>query len=151
MNREELIQIISENIKLIRTEYDYTQEQMAELVGISKKTLVQIEKKRIDCGWSITIIMCTLFRKSTILQNVLGGNPLMFMELAAGDGTIHITKNENNDKIWWKTIENKNNWRVQQNLVHTSFRIINPEQHTVFYTLTKDIAFQELDNLTQSK
>lgn len=148
MNRDELIRIISDNIKLIRTEYDYTQEQMVELIGISKKTLVQIEKRRIDCGWSIAIIICTLFRKSTILQNVLGGNPLMFMELAAGNGTIQITKNENNDKIWWKTIESKNNWRIQQNLVHTSFRIISPEQHAVFYTLTKDIAFQELDRLT---
>lgn len=145
MKREELIQIASEKFKLIRTEFNYTQEQMAEFIGISKKTLVQIEKRRTDCGWTVAVAICTLFRKSTILQNALGGNPLLFMELVASEGTVVIMKKERNEKIWWKTIGNNGNWRIQQNLITTCFRVIRPDQHTVLYTLSKEIAFEELE------
>lgn len=140
MNREQLVQIISDKIKLIRTEYNYTQEQMAEFIGISKKTLVQIEKQRNTCGWTVAVTMCTLFRNSTILQTTLGGNPLMFVQLVAGEGTVIVANNEVNDKIWWRTVENNNQWRMQQNLVHTSYRIINPNNHMVLYTLSKEEA-----------
>lgn len=146
MEREVLIEIISEKIKLIRTEYNYTQEQMADLLGISKKTLVQIEKKRVDCGWTVAIAVCTLFRKSTILQVALGGNPLLFMELIAMGGTIKMTKNDRTEKFWWKTIENNQNWRIQQNLMTTCYRLIRSDQHSVLYTFSKEIAFEELKN-----
>ncbi|PFB11956.1 helix-turn-helix domain-containing protein, partial [Bacillus cereus] len=42
MNKELIIELISMKIKLIRTEKGYTQDKMAEVLGISKKTLVQI-------------------------------------------------------------------------------------------------------------
>lgn len=143
MKREEMITIVSQKMKLIRTEYNYTQEQMADILGISKKTLVQIEKQRIECGWTVAVAVCTLFRNSMILQTALGGNPLMFISLIANEGLIHVDKNEVNDKLWWRTIENKTNWRIQQNLVHTCFRILNPEGRIIFYTFSKDIALEE--------
>lgn len=143
MKREEMITIVSQKMKLIRTEYNYTQEQMADILGISKKTLVQIEKQRIECGWTVAVAACTLFRNSMILQTALGGNPLMFISLIANEGLIHVDKNEVNDKLWWRTIENKTNWRIQQNLVHTCFRILNPEGRIIFYTFSKDIALEE--------
>ena len=46
MERTEFISIMNSKIKLIRTEFDLTQEKMAEAIGISKKTLVEIEKGR---------------------------------------------------------------------------------------------------------
>jgi DNA-binding XRE family transcriptional regulator len=46
MDKEAIIQILSEHFKLVRTEFDYHQDEMATILGISKKTLVQIEKGR---------------------------------------------------------------------------------------------------------
>ena len=44
MKREEFIKTVSSKLKLIRTEYGITQEAMSEMLGISKKTLVETEK-----------------------------------------------------------------------------------------------------------
>ena len=46
MKREEFIKAVSGKLKLIRTEYGITQEVMSEMLGISKKTLVETEKGR---------------------------------------------------------------------------------------------------------
>ena len=52
MNRVEFINKASEKLKMIRMESDFTQDKMAEILGISKKTLVQIEKGRSTFGWA---------------------------------------------------------------------------------------------------
>ena len=76
MDRDFIIQITSESLKLIRTENNYTQDKMAEILGISKKTLVQIEKERTYANWTTTIAICALFRHSETLQNRIGGDPI---------------------------------------------------------------------------
>lgn len=50
MNREEIIQIVSEKIKLVRTENSYTQDQMADIVGISKKHLYKSKNNALCVG-----------------------------------------------------------------------------------------------------
>ena len=51
MNRAEFIREMDTQLKLVRTEYGYTQEMMASILGLSKKTLVEIEKGRSSLGW----------------------------------------------------------------------------------------------------
>ena len=55
MERAEFISLMNSKIKLIRTEYDLTQEKMAEAIGLSKKTLVEIEKGRNSLSWSAAV------------------------------------------------------------------------------------------------
>ena len=43
MDRREFIREMDIHLKLVRTEYGYTQEMMAAILGLSKKTLVEIE------------------------------------------------------------------------------------------------------------
>ncbi|VEI05272.1 helix-turn-helix transcriptional regulator [Kurthia zopfii] len=148
MNQEEIIRIVSEKLKLIRTEYNLTQEQMSEVVGISKKTLVQIEKQRVQCGWTVAVAMCTLFKSSAILQAAFGGNSLIFIGLSTGEGVLVPEQHLVNDKLWWRTIESEQNWRIQQNLVHTSFRLLNPANEIKLYTLSKEDAEDHLASFT---
>lgn len=79
MTREEFIKIVDSKIKLLRNEKNYTQDKMAYMLGISKKTLVQIEKGRHSLGWTIAVTAYTLFKDSEILQ------------LAFGDDTEYYT------------------------------------------------------------
>ena len=58
MNREEIIMLVSDKLRLIRAEAGYTQDKMAEIIGVSKKTLVQIEKGRVLAGWSTVVTVC---------------------------------------------------------------------------------------------
>ncbi len=95
MNKEHAIELISTKIKLIRTEKRYTQDKMAEVLGISKKTLVQIEKGRTNAGWTNTVAICALFRDSEVLQNTLGDDPLVVIETMA-----HIALTTSKKKHW---------------------------------------------------
>ncbi|MFZ3577059.1 helix-turn-helix transcriptional regulator [Virgibacillus sp. DJP39] len=80
MDRKDVIDILSAKIKLVRVEFDYTQEQMARILGISKKTLVQIEKSRLKANWTIIVALCALFRSSEIIQSVIGEDVIECME-----------------------------------------------------------------------
>lgn len=146
MSRQDIIQIISEKMKLIRTETNYTQEQMADYIGISKKTLIQIEKQRVDCGWTVAVTISVLFRNSSILKTALGGDPLIFIELISNNGKVNNVPDDVTNQIWWRTIESSRNWVIQQNLVHTSFRILNPEQKTMYYALSKEDTIEQFKN-----
>ena len=70
MKREDLIKSVSSKLKLIRTEYGVTQEEMSEMLGISKKTLVETEKGRRDLSWTETIAVASVFEKSEVLQGM---------------------------------------------------------------------------------
>lgn len=51
MDRDTFVDCMNRQLKLVRTEYGFTQEAMARALGLSKKTLVEIEKGRSSLGW----------------------------------------------------------------------------------------------------
>ncbi|WP_442785807.1 helix-turn-helix transcriptional regulator [Lentibacillus sp. Marseille-P4043] len=83
MDQKSIIHSLSAKIKLIRVENDYTQDRMAAVLGISKKTLVQIEKKRTCANWTTIVALCALFSGSEIIQFTLGKNVLDVVKIAA--------------------------------------------------------------------
>ncbi len=46
MDQDYMTELVSVQLKKIRSERGYTQEKMADVIGLSKKSLVQIEKGR---------------------------------------------------------------------------------------------------------
>lgn len=85
MTKAEIIQLVSKNMRVIRTEVGYSQEKMAEIVGLSKKTLVQIEKERALAGWSTVVTVCALFRDTLSVRSLIGTEPLEVLEVIAHD------------------------------------------------------------------
>ena len=92
MTRDTFVQKVDALVKLVRTEYGLTQEQMAQCLGISKKTLVGIEKGRGSLGWTGTAAICSLFSESTVLQNTFGGEMSDILKAYAfeHDGRAHL-------------------------------------------------------------
>ena len=134
MDREMITQTVSESLKLIRTENDFTQDKMAEILGISKKTLVQIEKGRILANWTTTIAICALFHNSKTLQNQIGGDPMEVIELTAHNVIISPKEKTLGGYIWWKNIEEYKKHRLQQNLLSKHFRILDNENFRLIST-----------------
>jgi DNA-binding XRE family transcriptional regulator len=127
MKREELIRTVSSKLKLIRTEYGITQEAMSEMLGISKKTLVETEKGRRELSWTEVIAVVSVFEKSEVLQGIVGGE--------AGD-LIHALAFEDRHikypptmggKVWWRVIDEKNGIRLQQNYVSGHYRLLDKD------------------------
>ena len=107
MTRDEFIKKVDEKVKLIRNEKEFTQDKMAEILGISKKTLVQIEKGRASLGWTVAIAVCTIFKDSEILQITFGGDPQDIILSLAFDNYEGNYDRTLGGKIWWKDFETK--------------------------------------------
>ncbi|QGQ45894.1 helix-turn-helix transcriptional regulator [Metabacillus sediminilitoris] len=147
MNKEKVIDIISAKIRLIRLEKRYSQEKMADILGISKKTLVQIEKGRMLAGWSNSVVLCSLFRDSEVLQSVLGDEPLEVIETIAHNGIDKPKDKTMGGRIWWKEIDKKGSFRLQQNLVSKHYRIIDEQQYRWFSSFDQQEALMRLNEM----
>ncbi|MCA1029587.1 helix-turn-helix domain-containing protein [Bacillus timonensis] len=151
MTKEEIIDLISQKIKLIRTEKGYTQDRMAEVLGLSKKTLVQIEKGRMTAGWSTAVTACALFRDSEILQASLGEDPLEIIETIAHDGLERPKEKTMGGKVWWRETQTQGRYRLQQNILSNHYRIIDDQDYRWFSTFEKSDALERLQELAKMK
>ena len=74
MTKKEFAAALDSALKAVRKEYGFTQEKMAAVLGISKKTLVEIEKGRSSLGWTGAAAFAAIFRESCILLGQFGGD-----------------------------------------------------------------------------
>lgn len=131
MDRAEFIKIINENVRLIRTENDYTQDRMAEILGISKKTLVEIEKGRGSFTWAGAIAVAVLFDQSRIIQMILGDDPLDVIRTIAFTSYNQNFPETMGGKIWWRLIREKSGYKIQQNIISQHYRILDGQNRRI--------------------
>jgi len=147
MTRDEFIKKVDEKVKLIRNEKEFTQDKMAEILGISKKTLVQIEKGRASLGWSVAIAVSTIFKDSEILQITFGGDPqdiILSLAFENYEGNYEKTLG---GKIWWKDIETKGDYRIQQNIISKHYRILDPADRRICSSFEQEYIKERLEEL----
>jgi len=125
MTREEFVKKIDEKAKLIRTEIGFTQDKMAEVLGISKKTLLQVEKERGSLGWTTAVALCTIFKDSEILDSTFGGERLGIILSLAFENYEENYEKTRGGKIWWQDVEAKGKYKIQQNLISKHYRILD--------------------------
>ncbi|MCK4260321.1 MAG: helix-turn-helix domain-containing protein [Halanaerobiales bacterium] len=130
--REEFITNVDKKLKMIRIENDYTQDKMAKILGISKKTLVQIEKGRSTLGWARAVTLCTIFRDSEVLEMTFGGQPQDIILTLVFDGYEKKYKKTMGGKNWWRDLENKGEYKIQQNIISQHYRILDGEESRIF-------------------
>ncbi len=150
MNKDQLIQLVSSKMRLIRLERNYSQDKMAEIIGISKKTLIQIEKERALASWTYVIAVSALFRDSEILQSILGDEPLEVIETLAHNGIDRPKDKSMGGRVWWKEIDNRGNFRLQQNLISQHYRILDSKDYRWFSSFEKEEALIRLDEFVNS-
>ena len=139
MTRTEFINAINEKIKLIRTENDHTQDKMAEILGISKKTLVEIEKGRSSLTWAGAISVAILFSQSQIIQMVLGDDPLDVIRTIAFTSYNQNLPETMGGKIWWRLIREEAGYKIQQNILSQHYRIL--DSHNRRMCSSSDLAY----------
>ena len=148
MTRIEFIRKIDEKVRLIRTEKGYTQDKMAETLGISKKTLVQVEKERSSLGWAVAIAVCVIFRDSEILELTFGGGVEdIIRSLSFSNNETKYTPTLGG-RIWWKELEVKDGYTIQQNLISNHYRILDKNYGRVCFSFEIDYINKRLRELT---
>jgi len=127
MKKQDLIQSITDKCKLVRVEYGFSQDQMANVIGISKKSLVESEKGRRLLNWTECVTLCTIFSQSQVLQNAFGGELSDMIKAIAFENTDVTYPMTMGGKIWWKVIEEMNGYRIQQNILSQHYRLLDPK------------------------
>lgn len=125
MDRKTFIEEMNIHLKLVRAEYGYTQEMMAGILGISKKTLVEIEKGRASLGWMGAVAFATLFSDSRILSSLLGGEASDMIRALAFEGRKPFFYPTMGGKVWWRIVEQKEKWVIQQNIISQHYRALD--------------------------
>lgn len=132
MEKDQFVKIMDEKLKLIRTEYGLTQDKMAVILGISKKTLIEVEKNRKSLGWTSSIALASIFSDSTILRDTIGGDVSdIIIALAFKDVSADYPKTWGG-KVWWKTITEKERYRIQQNVFSRHYRLLDQESRRIY-------------------
>ncbi|WP_144499811.1 helix-turn-helix transcriptional regulator [Bacillus sp. FDAARGOS_235] len=149
MNKETVIDLISKNVRLIRLERGYSQEKMATVLGISKKTLVQVEKERTSIGWTNAVVVCALFKDSQILKHILGEEPFEVIETLAHDSMNTPKVKTLGGKMFWNEITKKGKFRVQQNVISQHFRILDESEYRWYSTFEEEEVMNHFYELTK--
>ena len=151
VTRDEIILQVSEKLRLIRAEAGYTQDKMADIIGVSKKTLVQIEKGRVLAGWSTVVSICALFRETETVQFLFGNEPLEVLETVALNG-IDLRKTKTlGGRVWWRVISQKNGFILQQNILSKHFRILDDQNYRIFSSFDEKQSRHRFKELAKSE
>ena len=140
---------MSRRTLLIRTEAGYSQETMASILGLSKKTLVQIEKDRTTASWTVVVAIVALFSDSEIIQSLLGDAPMEVIRTVAHNGLDRPKGKTLGGKVWWKEIESEQEYRIQQNVISQHFRILDREDYVWMSTFDESEVMKRFEELVQ--
>ena len=149
MTREEFIKQIDGQVKLVRTEYGFTQDVMARVVGISKKTLVEIEKGRSSLGWTGAVALCSVFSGSQVLSGLLGGEAQDMIQALAFEDVKPVFPKTMGGKIWWETVETGKGWKIQQNIISRHYRALDDENGRICSSFSLEEIYQRLGELKE--
>ncbi|WEG14390.1 helix-turn-helix domain-containing protein [Pullulanibacillus sp. KACC 23026] len=147
MEKTAFIELISNHIKLVRTEQQMTQDKMCEVLGISKKSLVQIEKGRTQANWTTVVTFCLVFNHSKLLFSLIGDQPADFVRLLAFKYNGSPKDQTLGGRVWWKEIEQRGAFRLQQNLISHHYRILDQYDFRWFSSFDLEESKQRLKEL----
>ena len=131
ITKKEFIKKINLIAKDIRKEYNLTQDEMSEIIGISKKTLVQSEKGRRSLGWTECLAIITIFCRSQILQDSLGGDPREIVQALAFENSKISYPLVKPESYWWSDLSKKEGFKIQQNIINKHYRLITSKNELI--------------------
>ncbi|ALZ64591.1 hypothetical protein IEE_05288 [Bacillus cereus BAG5X1-1] len=131
MDKQEFIQLVNEKLKLIRIENDLSQDKMSEIIGLSKKTLIEIEKGRRSLTWTGAVCVVTLFEDSDIVHMTFGDDINEIIKTIAFTNYNNSFPKTLGGKLWWRELKELNGYKIQQNILSQHYRILNKENHRI--------------------
>ena len=75
INRKELIEKMAENLPMLRSKLGFTQEDIANMIGVSRHTIISMENKKRPMTWNTYLSLILVFSgnpDTKILLKVMG-------------------------------------------------------------------------------
>ena len=110
---------------------------MATAIGISKKTLVDIEKGRRSLGWTGSVALVCLFGAGRVLTSVFGPEPVTLLwPMLAEDGDVprasellvgggDDAQDGRSGNRWWQVVAKNASYTIEQNIVSQHYRLLD--------------------------
>lgn len=117
------------------------------VLGISKKTLVEIEKGRSSLGWTGAVALCSIFSGSQVLSGLLGGEAGELVRALAFQNLRPSYPKTMGGKVWWRFVETLGPYTIQQNLLSQHYRALDPEDGRVCSSFDLEEIRQQLRDL----
>jgi len=149
MTKETLIQTVSKNIRRIRHEFHWSQDRFSEMIGITKKTLVQIEKERSLISWSVCVTTVLLFENSETIKDRLGENPRALIEEILYQGVLTPKNQTMGGKFFWSDVFIQSGFIVQKNLFSSHYRLIDGYGKRYLSSFSYPLIKKGLENIIQ--
>lgn len=73
ISRERLINEVSKNFSEIRKETKLTQDEMANVLGVSKNTILNAEKSDRPLSWAVVMAATLLFSQTETMKKIIKG------------------------------------------------------------------------------
>lgn len=64
INRDELIKLMSENLSVLRAKLNLSQEDLADVLGVTRQTISAIENDQRNMSWPIFLSLILIFLKN---------------------------------------------------------------------------------------
>lgn len=72
IRRDELIKKVSDELVNIRKESKLTQDELGNILGISKNTIVSVEKNGKTLSWAVVMSVVMLFNQANPIKSIIG-------------------------------------------------------------------------------
>ena len=70
-NKDEIMSKMAENLMLLRNKLGLKQSELASKVGVSRQTLLEVEKKRRPMSWNTFVALIAVFRENSDTSDLL--------------------------------------------------------------------------------
>lgn len=137
MDKNKLCLLISERLDQIRFENGFSQEVMADAIGVSKKTYIQLEKKRVLIGWAEAVTVCLLFQESKVIRDTFGEDIIEILQVIALQKVQKRQLPTMGGAIWWRVIKKEKELTLQQHKLSSHYRILDQNNYRLYFTLSK--------------
>jgi DNA-binding XRE family transcriptional regulator len=97
---------------------------MSFTLGLSKKTLVDIEKERRSLGWTGSMALCLIFQESEVIAGVFGGQPTDVIMALAFENRKTYYPRALGSRIWWIKLYENMHFHIQQNVISQHYRLL---------------------------
>ena len=75
INKKELIEKMADNLPMLRTKLNFTQEEIASMIGVSRHTVISMENKKRPMTWNTFLSLILFFSGNSdtkMLMQVMG-------------------------------------------------------------------------------
>lgn len=150
LEKEEFISKATSIIKEVRLSMSLSQNVMSELIGISKKTYVQIEMHRRRLSWPEAVSFCSCFKNNKIVLGIFKEDPTSIAENLTKDEIDSFEKNCPKS-YWWIEVSHGKEFFIHQNIITGQYKIVDLNGDTILVSNNVDLIKDFIKNNVEIK